>query len=291
MAFIESPRFPETISYGSSGGPEYHTTIVVTAGGAESRNADWSASRARYTVSNEVQTPAQMDTLLNYFHAVGQGRLNSFRFKDWSDYSATVSQGMLSAGVGTGLPTLQMRKRYISGANILDRDIKKPVVGSPVFYRAASPMTAGGSPGQYAIDTTTGILTMVADASQSIRTHTPGATHVFTTASDITQLTNGDKVYILGVTGTDAAALNGIAHTINSKTGAGPYTFTLATDTTGLSVNNDGTAYAYPQSDEMMTWAGEYDQPVRFDMDNLDASIDSFGTRTWSNVVLIEVRT
>ena len=40
MAFIET-RFPADISFGSAGGPEYSTDIVVTQGGYEQRNINW----------------------------------------------------------------------------------------------------------------------------------------------------------------------------------------------------------------------------------------------------------
>jgi hypothetical protein len=230
-----------------------------------------------------------MYTLLKFFHAVGQGKLNSFRFKDWSDYSMTTAEGILGTGVGTGYPTYQLRKRYSAGSNNRDRDIKKPVAATYSVYRAAVLQTAGGSPGNYALSTITGIVTFVADDSEAISTHTPGASHIFTTAADMTMLAIGEKVYITGVAGTGATTLNGIAHTISNKTGAGPYTWTISTNTTGLTTSS-GTAYAYPQAGEALTAASEFDQPVRFDVDHLDSVIDSFGTRTWSNVALIEVK-
>ena len=55
MAFVET-RFPTDISYGSAGGPEYSTDIIVTQGGYEQRNINWAASRARYNVAYGVRT-------------------------------------------------------------------------------------------------------------------------------------------------------------------------------------------------------------------------------------------
>ena len=49
MAFIET-RFPTDIAYGSAGGPEYFTDIVITQSGYEQRNANWAQARARNLV-------------------------------------------------------------------------------------------------------------------------------------------------------------------------------------------------------------------------------------------------
>ena len=54
MAFIEV-RFPTDIAYGSAGGPEYSTDIVITQGGYEQRNVNWSQARARYNVAHADQ--------------------------------------------------------------------------------------------------------------------------------------------------------------------------------------------------------------------------------------------
>lgn len=54
MAFIET-RFPDDISYGSGGGPEYLTDIVITESGHEKRNIGWAAPRGRYNVAHGVK--------------------------------------------------------------------------------------------------------------------------------------------------------------------------------------------------------------------------------------------
>ncbi len=41
MSFTEI-RFPENISYGSTGGPEFSTDVVTTHNGCEQRNINWS---------------------------------------------------------------------------------------------------------------------------------------------------------------------------------------------------------------------------------------------------------
>lgn len=269
-SFIETPRFPDDIAYGAAGGPQYSTDLVVTAGGYEKRNQNWSAARLKWDVGYSVRLQSQYDALLAFFHAV-KGRAMGFRFKDHSDYAATASNGRVGAGaVGDGTPgPFQLIKRYTSGSTTTDRDISKPVSGSVTVYKGGVVQTPTT---HYTLDTATGLVTWTALDSKAITGHTVGASHQFTTATDLPGLTIGEKVYLFGVTGTAAATLNGKAHTISNKAGAGPYTWTISTATTALTAS-DGTAYEYPQAADALTWAGEFDVPVRFDTDELRAQI------------------
>lgn len=294
MSFIESPRFPDKLAFGASGGPQFRTTIVELASGFEQRNADWSVERRRYDLVHSAKTRDDFDEILAYCLAIARGRLNGFRFRDWSDYNDTHGDaaGWLgTTGVGTGMPTYQMIKRYVSGSNASTRSITKPY-GSPTVTRAGVAVTYGASAGNVAIDTITGILTFVADASQAISTHTVGSSHVFTTAANVSQLGIGDKVYISGATGTGASLLNGIAHTITNKTGSGPYTWTISTNTGGSPTltASGGTIYAYPQADEDLRWSGEFDVPVRFDTDELMAMARGPRLFDLERIPLVEIR-
>lgn len=67
------------------------------------------------------------------------------------------------------------------------------------------------------------------------------------------------------------AALQSSGYTVNYATGT--VTFTTA-----------------PGSGVAVTADFEFDVPVRFDTDQLDAAIDDFGTRSWSDIPLVEVR-
>ncbi len=67
------------------------------------------------------------------------------------------------------------------------------------------------------------------------------------------------------------AVLQSSGYTVNYTTGA--VTFTTA-----------------PGSGVAVTADFEFDVPVRFDTDQLDAAIDDFGTRSWSDIPLVEVR-
>lgn len=295
MSFIETPRFPEALSFGFSGGPRFFTDVVELESGHEQRNQIWSVARGEWRGDLSAKPEADRDTATAFFRAVAKGRMNGFRFKDWNDFTVTVSNGLLGTGaVGNGGPTYQLYKRYTSGAQTSDRLIAKPVSGGVTVYRNASPVTVGAGAGQIAIDSTTGIVTFVADASGAITGHTPGASHQFTTAADITGLAIGELVYITGVTGTGAATLNNIAHTISNKTGTGPYTWTISTTTTGLTTS-DGTAFSYPQAADALTWAGEFDVPVRMESDAQDVRAISRNASAgllsnWENIVVKEIR-
>lgn len=118
MAFVEV-RFPTDIAYGSAGGPEYSTDIVITQSGYEQRNVNWSQARARYNVAHGVKTQEQLDTLIAFFRA-RKGRADGFRFKDWTDYQATAQR----IGTGDGAMTaFQLKKNYSSGSIVESRII------------------------------------------------------------------------------------------------------------------------------------------------------------------------
>jgi len=75
---MESPRFPERISVQASGGPGYSTDIVTVRAGFESRNINWSQSRARFDLSHAPRTEAQKDELLAFFR-MARGAAYGFR--------------------------------------------------------------------------------------------------------------------------------------------------------------------------------------------------------------------
>ena len=158
MAFVEI-RFPADISYGSAGGPEYSTDIVITQGGYEQRNINWSQARARYNVAYGVRTQEQLDALIAFFRA-RKGRADGFRFKDWTDYQAA---GAL-VGLGDGAATqFQLVKHYTSGSVSESRDITKPVSGTIRIYKDAVLQTTG-----YSVSTLTGLVTFSAAPANGV---------------------------------------------------------------------------------------------------------------------------
>jgi uncharacterized protein (TIGR02217 family) len=93
---------------------------------------------------------AQIDELIAFFRA-RRGRAYSFRFKDWTDYTAT---GQL-LGTGDDAKTqFQLVKEYPSGSVIEVRTITKPVAGTVEVYLDGLKQLAGWS-----VDTITGLVT------------------------------------------------------------------------------------------------------------------------------------
>lgn len=289
MSFIESPTCPDDHGYGGSGGPGYSTDIVATASGYEHRNSNWTSARRKWDIGY-TRTQAQLDTLMAFFHAV-RGKANGFRFRDPADYAVTLSDGLIGSGVGDGTPgAMQLRKRYSSGASTTDRDIRKPATAA--IYRGGVLKTITT---HYTIDMTTGLITWVADASSNASAITPGTTTSVVLAANPGTLISGQKLYLSGFTGADAALVNGLAHTINSVSGSGPYTFVLATNTNGKTITvGSGLGRKYPQASEALTWAGEFDCAARFDTDELRAQMleSGPGARMYSvpSVPIVEIR-
>jgi uncharacterized protein (TIGR02217 family) len=290
MSFIESPRFPDAIAYGASGGPGYDTDVVVLNSGHEQRNANWAASRSSYDVSHGVKRQADMDVLIAFFRSC-KGRAHGFRFKDFTDYQVTHANGVLGAGIGTGLPAYQLGKNYTSGSETETRAIRKPVAGSVALLRGGVAVTFGSAAGNAALDATTGTVTFVADASLVATSGLVGATSTLELSDDLGFVV-GEKAHLSGFTGADAGLVNNLAHTILSITGTGPYTFELAVDTAGKDIAmGSGTVKRFPQSTEQLTWAGEFDVPCRFDTDQMRVSFDSYNRYSWGGIPIIEIRT
>lgn len=287
--FIESPRFPEDISYGSTGGPGFNTDLVTVASGFESANSNWSQSKCQFEASHGLKTQAQINTLIGFFR-VCRGKAGRFRYKDWLDFSVDTSSGRIGTGLGDGTPgAMQLAKIYTSGSYTHERPIRKPTVSpAPAVYRGGVLKTLTT---HYTLDTTTGLVTWVYDATSNASAITPGATTSVVLADNPGTLIAGQKLYLTGFTGADAALVNNLAHTINSVVGAGPYTFTLATNTDAKTITlGTGAGHKYPQATEALTWAGEFDVPCRFDTDQMRVDLAFYSGFEWGQIPIVEVR-
>ncbi len=158
MAFHDE-RFPVNISRGARGGPRRNTQVTALASGDEERNASWADSRRVYDVAYGVRRIDDLALVTAFFEA-RNGRLHSFRFKDWADYksglpSAAIAAGdqLLGTGDGTGTQ-FQLRKAYTSGAQTWWRDITKPRATSVVIAINGTPLGSGWS-----VAGSTGIVT------------------------------------------------------------------------------------------------------------------------------------
>src|SRR5690242_7464279 len=151
-------RFPTTIAFHSSGGPERKTEIVTLGSGFEERNAVWANSRRRYDVGSGVKTLDDLSSVIAFFEA-RLARLYGFRFKDFADFKscapgASVSPTDQAIATGDGATTaFQLTKTYTSGPASWVRKIAKPVNGTVRVAVAGVEQTAG-----IAIDPTTGLI-------------------------------------------------------------------------------------------------------------------------------------
>ncbi|MDR3425297.1 MAG: DUF2460 domain-containing protein [Alphaproteobacteria bacterium] len=159
MCFDEI-ELPLRVGFGSKGGPNFSTEVVVIDSGYERRNQNWAQARRVFDAKTGVRSSADAAALLNFFHARA-GRARGFRLKDWSDYSSaadnlsapTFSDQTIATGDGTTV-TFQLVKNYSSGGVTHTRIIAKPVSGSVVIGLGGAALTTGWS-----VDPTTGLIT------------------------------------------------------------------------------------------------------------------------------------
>lgn len=143
MSGFRESRFPEGISYGSSGGPEFRTQVETRGNGAEKRVKEWPSPLWRFDARKGVVDEATFQELLAFFLAVGEGRAFGFRFKDATDFSVTAQQLDTSQASGVYL----LRKTYTFGAFSFQRRIFKPVLGTVSFTLNSNPVSFADASG------------------------------------------------------------------------------------------------------------------------------------------------
>lgn len=256
----------------------------------------------KYTLGTVPLTVTQWQQLEGLFEVTEAGAFG-FLLDDPKDQTATAAQGFLqpwsgsvalgTMGLGFGVPAYRLHKRYTSAGSALfkDRRITRPA--AVTVRRNGTPVTVGAAAGNVAIDFAQGIVTFVPDASQAIASITPGATTVLNFANGtgmVAAMVPGERIYLSGITGTAAAALNGLSHVIASE---GATSITINTATTGLA-GAAGTAARYPQAADALSWGGSFRVPVQFETDEIDFDLVRSGpadTRLIAgpSVTLVEV--
>jgi uncharacterized protein (TIGR02217 family) len=162
MPFIDV-TFPQLVDRGSSTSkPGFDTVVITSPSGYEQRIARQTNARRSFSVDLTFADEAEMESLAAFFSLV-KGKLNSFRFKDWSDYclGGTVTGAGFVVGtpvlIGTGnasLTTFQIKKKYTYSGNDVWRNITKPKTGTVKVYLAGVLQTTG-----YTVNYTTGVVT------------------------------------------------------------------------------------------------------------------------------------
>jgi uncharacterized protein (TIGR02217 family) len=135
MPAFHEVRFPLAIAFGSTGGPERRTDIVLLASGHEERNQRWADSRRRYNAGTGVRSMQDLHALIAFFEE-RRGRFYGFRWRDRADWKSCAPGEAVAAtdqtiGAGDGATTdFPLVKRYGSAFAPYERAIVKPVGGT-----------------------------------------------------------------------------------------------------------------------------------------------------------------
>ena len=269
MTVIET-QFPVTVSFGASGGPEYSSSVISMRSGQEKRNTNWTYPRHKYDASTGVQTIANLEDVIAFFHVV-QGRAHSFRWKDWADYKSckvgsTAAFADQSIGTGDGsTAAFQLIKTYSFGASSVTRNITKPVSGTVLVAVAGVQTTA------FTVDTTTGIITFDTNTWTIVDVDT-GNDWIAVDGDKTGDITDGDSLEITGSTGNDGV------YTIDSTTYDAGDDHTEITVTEGISdATVDGSVkYGQPNDGAAITAGYEFDVHCRMDTDELMTNIKDY---------------
>jgi uncharacterized protein (TIGR02217 family) len=269
MSFL-NVEFPSCIAMGAVGTPTWFTSVSENQGGWEQRNQIWSYDKHVYDVSTAVKSVDDYRLVLAHFNEM-RGRLNTFPFKDFLDFEVELGEGVVSY-VSPGV--YQLEKKYGTL--------------NPYVRRITRPFNVTVSEGT--LDSTTGLVTVAADQTRSITSHSVGTTHQFTLASAFSpDVLVGQYVYPIGVTGTSAALLNGQRLQVTAVAAG---VVSVAANTTGLTATS-GSLRMFPAAAEI-TWTGEFRVPVRYGVDRLPGQVvNSNGVSLFvqaSSITLNEVR-
>jgi uncharacterized protein (TIGR02217 family) len=294
MAFHDV-RLPEQIERGSTGGPRFKTTVVTLASGHEFRNGDWERTRGKWDAGYGIQNTDDLFDVVNFFYA-REGRLNAFRFKDWTDFR-------LDNNIATGDDTttvFQLVKLYESGSFQYQRRITRPVAGTITASATVNLVgtttyqwtLSGSGTGEYYLEAQGGGQPPL--SNQPPQVHIGGSSAPTGTVGSLVQgewdWADNDS---LGFS-TIYVRLSGDADPDTSGSGNVQAVYpdsdvTKDPDTGQLTF---GTA---PAEGAIVTAECEFDVPVRFDTDELDIQAEAYlGGDGSSGVIpdipLVEIR-
>jgi len=156
MAFHDV-RLLEDIERGAQGGPRFKTGIIILSSGFEKRNIEFEETRGFWDVGYGIQTKTDFTGVMEFFYA-RQGRANSFRFKDFSDFEIgnDSTDTPQTIGIGdTSTTDFQISRLYSSGGFDFNRTVTKIVATpTPRVFLDAAEQGAG-----FTINLLTGIVT------------------------------------------------------------------------------------------------------------------------------------
>lgn len=161
MSYIDE-RLPVDVERGASGGPRFKTSVITLKSGQEQRNQDWTNTRAVYNIGYGIQRKEDYEDVIEHFYAA-KGQLNTFRFKDWSDYSigtiGDAASRQATQAVTGSTDDFQIIKTYTLGSFTHERVVTKIVSGTLSVYDNGTLQTETT---HYTVDLNTGVITFVA---------------------------------------------------------------------------------------------------------------------------------
>ena len=149
-----------------------------TASGRVKQVFGWSAPLHEYTISHGVLDGTRREQLLAMWYVVMFTPYEGFRFRDWTDYTATQANSRCSLITGS---TYQLQRVYTVHGLEYVRAISKPVAGAQI-YRTRSGVV---SPASASVNTATGVAT--------ISGHTAGDTYTWVGTFDVPVTFSGDE--------------------------------------------------------------------------------------------------
>ena len=133
LSAFHDVRFPLSVSFGATGGPERRNEIVSLQSGHERRNARHAFSRRRYDAGSGLRSLDDLHAVMAFFEA-RRGSLHAFRFRDPFDMRSCPpgqkeAPGDQVLGAGDGSQRrFALGKSYGEGENAVFRPIRKPVI-------------------------------------------------------------------------------------------------------------------------------------------------------------------
>jgi len=264
-AFIEE-RLDVCVRVGAEAEDSYAVDVVNTAGGSRYASLRHGLPMRTFDVDyvkGQIDLVLQIESL---FHR-SYGGYAGFRVRAWKDFS-TANDGMspptafdspmtlVSPGVYRLAKTYGRDKPALPGIGRPVRQLYKPVAGTVLVGVDGSiyPST------QYAVDTTTGLVTFAANKSRAITAISKAANAVATVGPNTFLI--GESVAFSGVVG--MVQINGLRGVITAK--PDPDNIAVNIDSTAFDTyTSGGNLQTQPVSGETVTCGCEFDIPVAFD--------------------------
>ncbi len=265
---------PEVIMSEFSGGDEFRTEIHEAGAGVEFRDAKWSEARGRWSLQTTNLTGAEKDIIIKFYRG-RLGRGFSFRHKNWTEFTALadligtadgdsemfelfhqVTDGLVSSFYRVVLP--------VAPADIdvtpfkLYEDAVEKVGGFTVDYR-------NGRVTYDSVTTKVGTDIFADEIASAYWIDSDGGT-------DLTVFNVSDKLIITGFATSGNNTVFGTPAVVQEVDNPGNrfrIDQVLVDESAGPTVTvrtMDG-----PALDVVLTWDGEFDNPVRFENDHLSA--------------------